>query len=120
PDAHRHGRLDRRPRPAGVAAPGQGVRPVRLDGSNPSHPRRWGGGVTDTPFPPGRYPAVVIGSGPGGLQIAYLLGRRGIAVAHLTADPSPGGMFRRLPLFDRLLSWSKPAPPPADPGRGPE
>lgn len=76
--------------------------------------------MTDTPFPPGRYPAVVIGSGPGGLQIAYLLGRRGIAVAHLTADPSPGGMFRRLPLFDRLLSWSKPAPPPADPGRGPE
>lgn len=76
--------------------------------------------MTGKPFPPGRYPAVVIGSGPGGLQIAYLLRRRGIAAAHLTADPSPGGMFRQLPRFDRLLSWSKPAPPPADPGRGAE
>lgn len=70
------------------------------------------------PHPPGTYPVVVVGSGPGGLQMAYLLRRRGIDVAHLSADPAPGGMFRRLPLFDRLLSWSKPAPP--EPGRGVE
>lgn len=70
------------------------------------------------PHPPGSYPALVIGSGPGGLQIAYLLARRGIGVAHVSADDAPGGMFRRLPLFDRLLSWSKPAPP--EPGRGTE
>ena len=65
-------------------------------------------------------PAVVIGSGPGGLQAAYLLRRRGVPVTHLSADPEPGGMFRRLPLFDRLLSWTKPAPHPASPGRGPQ
>lgn len=70
------------------------------------------------PHPPGYYPVVIVGSGPGGLQIAYLLRRRGIEAAHLSADPAPGGMFRSLPLFDRLLSWSKPAPP--EPGRGVE
>ncbi len=26
----------------------------------------------------------------------------------LSADPSPGGMFRKWPLFQRLLSWTKP------------
>ena len=30
------------------------------------------------PFPPGAYPVVVIGSGPGGLQISYSLRRLGI------------------------------------------
>ncbi len=63
------------------------------------------------PFPPGAYPAIVIGSGPGGLQASYGLRRHGIAHAVLSADPSPGGMFRRWPFFQRLLSWTKPYAP---------
>lgn len=63
------------------------------------------------PFPPGDYPVVVVGSGPGGLQASYSLRRRGIDHAVLSADPAPGGMFRRFPLFQRLLSWSKPHAP---------
>jgi thioredoxin reductase len=51
---------------------------------------------------------VVVGSGPGGLQIAYYLSRLGIDHAVISADPGPGGMFRRFPFFQRLLSWTKP------------
>ena len=29
----------------------------------------------------------------------------------ISADPSPGGMFRRWPFFQRLLSWTKPHAP---------
>ena len=29
----------------------------------------------------------------------------------ISADPSPGGMFRRFPFFQRLLSWTKPHAP---------
>jgi len=60
------------------------------------------------PFPPGEYPVLVIGSGPGGIQVSHELDRLGIGRATLSADPSPGGMFRRLPLYQRLLSWTKP------------
>jgi len=60
------------------------------------------------PYPPGEYPVVVVGSGPGGLQLAYGLNRYGIRHAVISADPGPGGMFRRWPLFQRLLSWTKP------------
>ena len=60
------------------------------------------------PFPPGSYPAIVIGSGPGGLQVSYSLRTYGVPHAVLSADPSPGGMFRRWPFFQRLLSWTKP------------
>lgn len=63
------------------------------------------------PFPPGDYPVVVIGSGPGGLQVSYSLRRLGIRHAVLSSDPSPGGMFRRWPFFQRLLSWTKPHAP---------
>jgi len=63
---------------------------------------------TDRPYPPGEYPVVVIGSGPGALQVSYSLGRHGIHHAVLSADPAPGGMFRRWPFFQRLLSWTKP------------
>ena len=65
------------------------------------------------PFPPGDYPVVVIGSGPGGLQVSYSLRRLGVRHAVLSADPSPGGMFRRWPFFQRLLSWTKPHAPVA-------
>lgn len=65
----------------------------------------------DRPYPPGDYPVLVIGSGPGGLQIAYFLARHGIGHATISADPGPGGMFRRWPFFQRLLSWTKPYAP---------
>ena len=60
---------------------------------------------------PGSYPVVVVGSGPGGLQTSYCLSRLGVEHVVLTADDAPGGMFRRYPIFQRLLSWSKPDAP---------
>jgi thioredoxin reductase len=63
------------------------------------------------PFPPGSYPVIVIGSGPGGLQVSYSLRSFGVRHAVLSADPAPGGMFRRWPFFQRLLSWTKPHAP---------
>ena len=64
--------------------------------------------VPEKPFPPGDYPLVVVGSGPGAIQFSHELERLGIGHATLSADPSPGGMFRHLPLYQRLLSWTKP------------
>ena len=64
--------------------------------------------LTERPFPPGDYPLVVVGSGPGGLQVSYFLRRLGVAHAVLSADTGPGGMFLRYPLFQRLNTWSKP------------
>ena len=66
---------------------------------------------TDRPFPPGEYPIIIVGSGPGALQTSYFLARAGIEHAVLSADPGPGGMFRRWPFFQRLLSWTKPYAP---------
>jgi len=63
------------------------------------------------PFPPGEYPIVVVGSGPGALQTSYYLGRLGVDHAVISADEGPGGMFRRWPFFQRLLSWTKPYAP---------
>jgi thioredoxin reductase len=65
----------------------------------------------ERPSPPGEYPVVVVGSGPGGLQASYFLHRLGIRHAVISADPAPGGMFRRFPFFQRLLSWTKPYGP---------
>jgi thioredoxin reductase len=70
-------------------------------------------GLDQRPFPPGDYPVVVVGSGPGGLQASYFLKRLGIEHAVISADPAPGGMFRRFPFFQRLLSWTKPYAPVA-------
>ncbi len=64
-------------------------------------------GVEERPFPPGSYPVVIVGSGPGGLQLAYSLQRLGVKAAVLSADEGPGGMFRRFPIFQRLISWTK-------------
>jgi thioredoxin reductase len=65
----------------------------------------------DRPFPPGAYPVIVLGSGPGGLQVGYSLARMGVEHAILSADERPAGMFRRFPFFQRLISWSKPYAP---------
>ena len=67
--------------------------------------------LADRPFPPGAYPVVVVGSGPGGIQTSYFLSRLGVRHAVLSADRAPGGMFRRFPFFQRLLSWTKPYAP---------
>jgi thioredoxin reductase len=64
--------------------------------------------LTERPFPPGDYPLVVVGSGPGALQLTYCLRRLGIEHAVISRDDAPGGMFRRWPIFQRMLSWTKP------------
>jgi thioredoxin reductase len=66
------------------------------------------------PFPPGEYAVVVVGSGPGALQTSYFLRRLGVDHAVLSQDDTPGGMFRSFPIFERLLSWTKPAAPDED------
>jgi hypothetical protein len=72
----------------------------------------------DRPFPPGDYPVVVVGTGPGGLQVSYDLGRLGIDHALLSRDEGPGGMFRRFPMFQRLITASRPHCP-VEPGSDP-
>jgi len=64
--------------------------------------------LTEEIFPPGRYPVVVVGSGPGALQLTHSLRRLGVDHAVISDDPAPGGMFRRWPIFQRMLSWTKP------------
>ena len=59
------------------------------------------------PFPPGDYPVLIVGSGPGGLQMSYSLRQLGIRHAIVSSDDAPGGMFRRFPIFERLITWTK-------------
>jgi thioredoxin reductase len=61
----------------------------------------------ERPFPPGDYPLVVVGTGPGGLQLSYDLRRHGVEHALLSRDEGPGGMFRRFPMFQRLITASR-------------
>ncbi len=56
---------------------------------------------------PGEYPVVILGSGPGALQAGYSLARAGVRAAIVSSDEAPGGMFRRFPLFQRLITWTK-------------
>jgi thioredoxin reductase len=67
--------------------------------------------VAAKPHPPGKYGVVVVGSGPGGLQTSHSLTRLGVPHAVLSRDEAPGGMFRRFPIFERLISWTKPDAP---------
>jgi thioredoxin reductase len=67
--------------------------------------------VDERPFPPGDYDVVVVGSGPGGLQTSYFLRSLGVRHALITQDDAPGGMFRRFPVFERLITWTKPDAP---------
>jgi thioredoxin reductase len=67
------------------------------------------------PFPPGEYGVVVVGSGPGALQTSYFLRRLGVDHAVISEDDVAGGMFCRFPIFERLLSWTKPEAPDEDP-----
>ncbi len=68
-------------------------------------------GVDERPFPAGDYDLVIVGSGPGALQCSYSLTRLGVRHAVLSQDPGAGGMFRKWPVFQRLLSWTKPYAP---------
>jgi thioredoxin reductase len=81
--------------------------------TGPGDPAGRPGGDDDRPFPPGDYDLVVVGSGPGAIQASASLTASGIAHAVISADPAPGGMFRRWPFFQRLLSWTKPYAPVA-------
>ena len=71
--------------------------------------------LDERPFPPGDYDVVVVGSGPGGLQTSYWLRRLGVRHAVVSQDDTPGGMFRRFPVFQRLITWTKPYAP-VEPG----
>src|SRR5439155_8721340 len=44
--------------------------------------------------------------------MSYCLRRLGIEHAVSSSDERPGGMFQKWPVFQRLISWSKPYAPP--------
>ena len=64
--------------------------------------------MSERPHPPGDHPLVVVGSGPGALQLSDALRRLGVAHAVISADTAPGGTFLRWPHFQRLITWTKP------------
>ena len=97
-------------RPLLLRFPHIAVRMLELGGS-PAPSRQRVAVIDDRPFPAGAYDLVVVGSGPGGLQTSYFLQKHGIRHAVLSADDAPGGTFRKWPVFERLLTWSKPDAP---------
>ncbi|WP_043622828.1 NAD(P)-binding domain-containing protein [Nonomuraea candida] len=50
---------------------------------------------------------LIIGAGPGGLQLSYFLQRAGADYVTLEREESPGGFFRRYPRHRRLISLNK-------------
>lgn len=58
---------------------------------------------------------LIIGAGPGGLQLAYFLERVGRDYLILEADSQPGTFFQRFPRHRRLISVNKPHTGTADP-----
>src|SRR5919108_2556575 len=103
------------PAPAGPGARGLPDLPSQCDvpnapGRGPQAAHHPGMAELDA-YPPGAYPVVVLGTGPGGLQMSYSLTRLGIEHALLSADDRPAGMFQRFPFFQRLISWTKPYAP---------
>src|SRR5206468_9547804 len=91
----------------------------QLSAGDAAHARHGGATVAGSPrlaelagvHPSGEYPVVVVGSGPGGLQTSYALSRLGVEHAVISQDDAPGGMFRKWPIYQRLLSWTKPDAP---------
>ncbi|GII76160.1 pyridine nucleotide-disulfide oxidoreductase [Sphaerisporangium rufum] len=50
---------------------------------------------------------LIIGAGPGGLQLGYFLHRASADYLVLEREPAPGGFFRRYPRHRRLISLNK-------------
>jgi thioredoxin reductase len=50
---------------------------------------------------------LIIGAGPGGLQLSYFLKRAGADYVTLEREAAPGGFFRRYPRHRRLISLNK-------------
>ncbi|MFF0308588.1 NAD(P)-binding domain-containing protein [Streptosporangium sp. NPDC004379] len=50
---------------------------------------------------------LIIGAGPGGLQLSYFLERSGADYLTLEREDAPGGFFRRYPRHRRLISLNK-------------
>jgi thioredoxin reductase len=60
---------------------------------------------------------LVIGAGPGGLQLGYFLERAGRDYLIVEGGPAPGTFFRRFPRHRRLISINKPHTGWEDPER---
>jgi thioredoxin reductase len=58
---------------------------------------------------------LIIGAGPGGLQLSYFLHRAGADYLTLEREGSPGSFFRRYPRHRRLISLNKVNSPAEDP-----
>lgn len=54
-----------------------------------------------------RHRYLIIGAGPGGLQLSHFLQRAGADYVTLEREATPGGFFRRYPRHRRLISLNK-------------
>ncbi len=55
-----------------------------------------------------KFEVIIVGAGPGGLQLAFDLGRANIRYLLLERAESAGSSFCRLPVHRKLLSINKP------------